>query len=402
MWMLAAALFYLQAAPLAEGIKALDEGRYEAAAQAFLQAVQADPADYEAHFNLALAYSFLEKDAEGIAEYRKALALKPGLYEAQLNAGILLLRQKNPSEAVPLLEAATAQKPSEFRPNYYLGEAERAVGAMAKAQESYRAAIAIDPKSAAAQLGLGRVLARSGDLAAAAPYFRQAAQLDPAYRDSPLELASFLERGGQTQEALEIYRQFPDNPVAQEHLGQLLIQSKQYRDAVPVLERIFSASPSPENRATLAMAYLSISQLDKALPLLEKAASDGSAGFDLLVTYAHVLRDQKKYQQSARQFAAALKLKPDAAHTWDEMGGVLYLAEDYQPALAAFERAGQLGEKSAGNWFLRAIILDKTRQLKPAVEAYQQFLALSTGQNPDQEWQARQRIRILGKELERR
>ena len=402
MWMLAAGLFYLQAAPLADGMKALDEGRYETAAQAFLRAVQADPADYEAHFDLALAYSFLEKDAEGIAEYRKALELKPGLYEAQLNAGILLLRQKNPADAVPLLEAAAAQKPGEFRPNYYLGEAELAVGATAKAQESYRAAISIDPKSAGAQLGLGRALARAGDLAAATPYFRQAAQLDPAYRDSPLELAGLLERGGRAQEAMELYRQFPENPVAQEHLGRLLIQSKQYGDAVPVLERVYAASPSPENRETLAMTYLATNQPDKAMPLLEKAASDGSADFDLLVTYAHALRDQKKYQQSARQFAAALKLKPDAAHTWDEMGGVLYLAEDYQPALTAFERAAQLGERSAGNWFLRAIILDKTRQLKPALEAYQQFLALSTGQNADQEWQARQRIRILGKELERR
>ena len=84
------------------------------------------------------------------------------------------------------------------------------------------------------------------------------------------------------------------------------------------------------------------------------------------------------------------------------MGGVLYLAEDYPPALAAFERANQLGENTAGNWFLRAIILDKTHQTKPALEAYRQFLALSQGKNPDQEWQARQRERTLQRELERK
>ncbi|MBV8729379.1 MAG: hypothetical protein JO336_06180, partial [Acidobacteriia bacterium] len=77
-------------------------------------------------------------------------------------------------------------------------------------------------------------------------------------------------------------------------------------------------------------------------------------------------------------------------------------AEEYQPALAAFERAHQLGENTAGNWFLQAIILDKGHQLKPALEAYRQFLALSGGKNPDQEWQARQRQRILEKELDRR
>ena len=150
------------------------------------------------------------------------------------------------------------------------------------------------------------------------------------------------------------------------------------------------------------MGYLFNQQAEKALPLLDKAVGEEPANFDLRVMYAHALRDRKQYQMAASQFAAALKVKPDAAHTWDEMGGVLYLAEEYQPALAAFERANQLGENTAGNWFLRAIILDKTHQPKPALEAYRQFLALSEGKNPDQEWQARQRERTLQRELERK
>ena len=47
----------------------------------FQQAIADDPRDYGAHFNLALADSFLHRDEEGIAEYRKALELKPHLYE---------------------------------------------------------------------------------------------------------------------------------------------------------------------------------------------------------------------------------------------------------------------------------------------------------------------------------
>ena len=70
--------------------------------------------DYFAHFNLALAYAFLHKDAEGIAEYRKTLELKPALYEAELNLGIMLMKQKEPAEAVPLFEDAAGQKPDRF------------------------------------------------------------------------------------------------------------------------------------------------------------------------------------------------------------------------------------------------------------------------------------------------
>ena len=405
--LLAAGLLFFQAAATpapagADGMKALDEGRYDDAAQQFRQLVASNPGDFSAHFNLALAYSLLKKDAEAIQEYQRTLELKPGLYEAQLNEGVLLLRQKRPGEAVPLLEAAVAQKPKEFRPNFYLGEAELASGAAEKAAASYGTALEIDGKAAGAQLGMARALAAEKKLAEAVPYFQKAAALDPEYRTALVELAVLYERSGQKAEAIELYRQFPEDPGAQEHLAQLLLDTKQYAEAIPAFERVYGKSPTPANRVGLAMAYLFNQQVGNALPLLDKAVAEDGANFDLRIIYAHALRDVKRYRPAADQFAAALKVKPDAAHTWDELGGVLYLAEEYQPALDAFARAHQLGENTAGNWFMTAIILDKGHQLKPALEAYRQFLALSGGKNPDQEWQARQRERIIQRELDRK
>ena len=50
----------------ADGLKALRR-KDTSRGQGFAKAVEADPKDYSAHFNLALAYSFLGKDAEGVA-----------------------------------------------------------------------------------------------------------------------------------------------------------------------------------------------------------------------------------------------------------------------------------------------------------------------------------------------
>src|SRR3954452_6205143 len=161
MWAILAAFVLLQTPDFtADGLKALDDGKYDAAAQAFTKAVEADPKDYSAHFNLALAYSFLGKDAEGVAEYRKALELKPGLYEAELNAGILLLRQKNPADALPLLAPAVEAKPDEFRPRFYLAEAQLQSGALDAAEANYHRALELDSKSAPSELGLAHALAR--------------------------------------------------------------------------------------------------------------------------------------------------------------------------------------------------------------------------------------------------
>jgi len=400
MWATLAVLFFLQASDFAaDGLKALGSGEYATAAEAFRKAVAADPSDYSAHFNLALAYGFLARDEDGIAEYRRTLELKPGLYEAELNCGMLLLRRKD-SGAEALLEAAVAQKPGEFRPRYYLAETEALAGALDRAEASYRRAIQLDAKSAAAESGLGRVLAREDKLADAAPHYRQAAALDPKYGSLLLDLAGAYEKAHQPAEAAAIYRDFAGDPAAQAHLGQLLLEGKQYSEAVPVLETAYASEPSTTNAVALAMAYVFSAQPVKAAPLFQKAVAAQPANFGLRMMYGRALRDAKQFPLAGAQFTEAAKLKPDALEAWRELGDALYMAGDLPHALAAFDQARQLGEKTAGLAFMRAIVLDKMRQLKPALEAYQQFLEISQGKFPDQEFQARQRVRIIRHQLE--
>src|SRR5580698_2227729 len=129
-----------------QGLKALDEKRYPEAVQSLTQAIAADPKDYSLHFNLALAYSLMGKNADAIPEYKKTLELKPDLYQAELNLGISLLREKQPVEAARYLTSATAANPKEYRANYYLAAALLGTGDFVKAEAAYLAALAIDPK----------------------------------------------------------------------------------------------------------------------------------------------------------------------------------------------------------------------------------------------------------------
>ncbi len=398
-----ALLFFLQGPDFAsDGLKALDDQRYEAAAAAFQQGIAADPKDYSLHFNLAFAYTALHRDADALAEYRKTLELKPALYEAELNGGILLLRQKNAAEALPLLEDAARQKPAEFRPRYYLAEAQLGAGEAAKAEESYRAALGMNPKSAAAELGLAHALVRLDRLPDAVPHFRQAASLDPGYRDSLLELAELYEKNKQTDEALALYREFPDNPAAQEHAGRLLLENKKYAEAIAGLQAAYQKDPTQVNRVALALAYLFHEELAKALPLLKDAAAAEPANYDVRMAYGRALRDSRQFPAAAAEFFSGVKLKPNDSATWSDYAGAIYMAGDLPTALAAFEKARDLGEDTAGNCFLRAIILDKLRQIKPALEAYRRFLSMSKGKSPDQEWQARMRSNVLTRELEKK
>jgi tetratricopeptide (TPR) repeat protein len=120
------------------------------------------------------------------------------------------------------------------------------------------------------------------------------------------------------------------------------------------------------------------------------------------MVYGRTLRDQHKLVPASEQFLAAAQLKPDSLEAWNELAAALINSENYAQGLAALDRVKALGKETPGDLFYRAISLDKLRQLKPALAAYQAFLAADNGAHPDQEFQARQRARIINVELTKR
>jgi tetratricopeptide (TPR) repeat protein len=382
-----------------QGIQALDQKQYQSAVDNLLKAVESEPQDYTVRFNLALAYSLLGKDSEAVSEYKKVLELKPDLYQANLNLGITFVRSNQPAQAIPYLTNAVAQKPGEFRPNYNLASALLAARDWAKAEQAFSTTLELDPKSPDAELGLAQALAKQNKLADATPHFKKAAELNPKYNDALLELAGLYEAQNQSAEAIAIYQQFPDNPGAQERLGELQLKAGQASDAISHLQAAIEKSPTIANRAALAEAYIKNKEPDKALPVVEQILASDPNDFEIRMLHGRIIRDQRKFPAAAQDFARATQMKPDNPSAWSELAGVLVMAEDYPAALAALDRLAALHAEKPGHVYLRAIVLDRIKQLKPALESYQKFLALSNGQNPDEEFKARQRARILQREI---
>jgi hypothetical protein len=70
--------------------------------------------------------------------------------------------------------------------------------------------------------------------------------------------------------------------------------------------------------------------------------------------------------------------------------------------IAALDRLSALGVESSGQWFFRALSYDHLHQLKEALAAYNKFLETSQGKSPDEEFKARQRVRMIQYELGKR
>ncbi|MGC8794904.1 MAG: tetratricopeptide repeat protein [Bryobacteraceae bacterium] len=405
MWRAAATLWLAlaqQPDAAQQGLKALEENRYEEAAAWFARAVQSDPNDYGALFHLALAESLLGKDEEAIAGYKRVLELKPGLYEAELNLGILLLRRKRADEAIPHLESAVRQKPEAARARLHLGLALLETGRYEQAQQALQEAVKLEPGSALAHLGLARALARRDRIEEAAPHFRKAAELDASFQDALAELAALYEAKGKREEAIALYARFPENPGARERLGQLLLEAGHPQEAIPHLEWAVTHSPTRANRTALAIAYSRSGQPDKALEQMRQAIATAPDDPELHLLYGRLLRDQKRFAEAAGEFHRYAQARPDSLEGWNELAAMLVSLGQHTEALKALDRVRALGGETAGHHYLRAIVLDKMRDYKGALAAYQAFLAASQGKFPDEEFKARQRVRIIQKELERR
>ena len=81
---------------------------------------------------------------------------------------------------------------------------------------------------------------------------------------------------------------------------------------------------------------------------------------------------------------------------------MLILTENHTQALAALDRVEALDPKTVSVHFFRAMIFDKGQQYEPALKSYEKFLSMSSGVYPEEEFKARQRVKVIQKELSKR
>ena len=401
LFVVAFVLWSAQADPQQPGLQALDRGDYQTAKQVFSKLAASDPKDYSAFFNLALAESALHEDTKATSDFQQTLALKPSLFEAELNLGLLYLRNQRAADAIPLLQDAARQRDTDVRPRRYLGDAYLASAKYEAAAGAFGDALKLNANSAPAELGLGQSLMHQGKLDEAKPYYEKAAQLDPKLKSYLTELAQAYEADKRTQPAIDLLKGSGDDPAVLEHLGQLYLANNQPEQAATEFGRAVALSPTPANQMALASAYLKNNQPKLASPLLEAALASNPNDYDLRMVVGRLHRDQHDYQHAAEQFLAAAGIKPDSVEAWNEAATVFIVSQQYPQALAALDKVHGLNGDSAGDFYYRAIALDKLHKLKPAIESYRKFLEMSNGRFPDQEFNARQRSKTLEHEVNR-
>jgi tetratricopeptide (TPR) repeat protein len=390
---------------LAKAEEAINAKDYTRALASLEQLAAKDPKNYRALFDIAYAYTMMGERAKAIEAYRQTLAVRPDLFQANVNLAMLLLEEKQATEAAGLLAPVAAGRPSDAHVQLLLANALAGSGQDTEAAGQYRKVLALDSESPDACLGLGRILARQGQTAEAEQQFARALQLQPGDPATVLEAGRFYEAVGKGEQALRLYTDLaakqPQNAVVRRRLGELLLHQKRYAEAATELEAAARLAPSPQDDWNLARAYAGAKQPAQAVPLLRKVVAANPGDYDARLLLGETLTALREFASARPELEAAARLRPEVPDAWVDLADVLYLQGDLPGTVQMLDRVAATGRKTAKYYFLRAITLDKLEALDEALESYKQFLAVANGAYPDQEFQARQRIKAINLRLEK-
>jgi Flp pilus assembly protein TadD len=390
----------------------LDEARRDidkqdfAAAIVSLQKFLAEKDDFAyAHFQLGYAYTGLQKTKEARSEYQRAMQLDPKMPEAALNLGILLLNEE-PAAAIAPLKRAVELLPTQSRPRTLLGLAYEKSADPKNAQGAYESALALDPKDAETSLHLAQLYLQGDRPQEAETKFAAVLSVEPESRPALFGIARSLELQ-KKPEAAQAYRNYlkvqPGDAAAREHLVHLLIASGKNDEALAELEKAQAGrAPSVESLKLRADVLIGEKKWDEAIATLKQAAALAPGDAQLRGGLGRTYLQRRDFANAEKELKAAIQLDPNNLTYWKDLASASYLAGEYPATLALLDRVSQREPPTNGELFVRALCYDKLQQTKAALDAYGKFLEADQNRNPDQVWQAQQRIIVLKKTLEKK
>lgn len=390
-----------QLASAEAAIAASDWNTAEARLDAYLAA---HPSDARALFDAGYVADIQNRLDDAAALYRRAIAADPKSFEAHISLGLLLARQNKPAEARPELLTATTLNPGLVDPTV-------------KAR-AWRALARIDSSS---------------DPAAASNDLLEALKLTPETPADTLLAAQLAEKTGQYDAAAAAYRRVldedPQSAQASAGLAHLLIRSKRYPEAETLLRAALTKNPGDPILTAQLATVLADQDKAEALPLLQKLHADHPSDTTITRMLAVVLAEAGDAAGSDQLYLQLLAASPSDPDLLDAYGQNLISLTHFAQAYEAFDKATQIDPANADAWsglafaasktghpnvtlhalnmrarympdnafilFLWATAYDSLNQKQQAAAYYHRFLSASAGQFPDQEWQARQRLRIL-------
>ena len=366
------------------------------------RALEKDPNNYLAWFDLGFALNGLGRKDESIAAYRKSVAAKPDVFESNLNLGLMLARVSDPG-AEEFLRAATALKPTDHVEE---GQA-RAWLALAHLLESkkpddalqdYHKAAELIPKDAEPHLSAGLLDERLRQFSDAEAEYKKVLALDPRSTEAAIGLTNIYMKSNRLADAEPLLRRLaaerPDDAGIHLQLGRVLDAEDKKDDAISELQIALKLAPADHDaQREVAELYAGAKKNDLAEKMYRELVAAQPNDPELHRGLGKALLLQKKFPEAQQEFLVALRLKRDSPDVYIDLAFAASENKNYELAIRALNGRTVLNaDLPPICYFVRASAYDHLHDYKNAALDYHHFLDVAGGKFPDQEWQATHRL----------
>jgi tetratricopeptide (TPR) repeat protein len=362
------------------------------------------PSDARALFDAGYVADAQNRPADAEALYRRAIDADAKSLESHLSLGLLLAREGKPEEARPELAVATDLDPGDAGPAIK-ARAWRALAQIDRTDDPTEAsndlleALKLSPETPSDTLLAAGIAEQSGEFDAAEAAYRRILAKDPKSLPACTGLAHVLIAGKKYPDAETVLRaslkDSPDDPALTAQLATVLV-AEDKAEALPLIQKLHDAHPQDTAITRMLAAVLADSGdypgSDHYYASLLVAAPNDPA---LLVGHGQNLVHQLRYLDAFAAFNKAAQLAPDNAEAWSGLAFTASRTSQPEVTLHALTMRSKYLPEVPSTYFLWATAYDSLHQREQAETYYQHFLDSSAGKFPDQEWQARQRLKIL-------
>ncbi len=309
------------------GVELSNRGRFQEAAEKFVQALALDPGLAEAHYLLGLIRQQDGRAGAALQSFRAALKIHPRYAEAQarvceIETGLTRAREAGYEGAVASCRRAIQLNPNDAEPLFHLAWIHAKTGNHALAIQEYRTVLRLDPKFAGVKYELAMAHMDSQDAERAMPLLREVVATEPGHTNARLQLGSALVKKGDCAAAVPMLETAAESPQKHYLLAGCYRKMDRLPDAGSELAKVKQLRKGDDARmqakylAALAHQRAEAGELDAAI-------SNYRAALDLV-----------KDSTIAIDLAVALLKKGDAEEVLRLLGGDASPLSRYQMALA--------------------------------------------------------------------
>ncbi|MGB7546598.1 MAG: tetratricopeptide repeat protein [Terracidiphilus sp.] len=320
--------------------------------------------------------------------YQRMLEQNPCQPEALMGISLVALASRQPEAAVAMARAAVAAAPQLGTAWVTLGQALKAAGRLDEAEQAYQEAIAMDgmntlarlgmgelrmatgrpelalreydlalrrqPAMAAAHMGMGHALACLGRNAEALERYEQTLVFAPGVPEAEFSAAFVLVRLGRVKDAETRYRRAlvlrPDFAAAWINLGCLLREQGREVYAEAALLRAVELRPDTiAGWINLALMERERRRPAEAEAHLRKAFAIDPENVETLVAWCQFRASENDLTGAWEWLRWALERDPAHAEAVNMRGILLHTEDRFAEAIEAFDRAEELGSRSAAS-----------------------------------------------------